>query len=894
MNLLQRAAFWALRAYPAPQPVTWETVFGSSQVYTGISVTEHSALDYAPVWAGVGTLSRDVAKLPLVLNKNLPNGGTERFKSHPLYRILHDEWNPEMSSYKARETMQALCLLYGNAYAEIVRDGIGRPVGMYPIDPTRVTPLRDEDTGRLAYRVTNGKGRQTIVIPANMIHISSLSLDGIIGQSIVAHARESFGLGIAVERFGGTFFGNGATFGGVVEVPGLLTEAAKDNVRTAIEAVHAGVERAHKILVLAGGSKFNARGTAPNEAQMVEVRKFQVTEVARWLNMPAHKLGDLENAHFTNIEEQELQYYQGCVSGWLEMWEQELTRKLIAPLEYKQQSIEHVMEGVLRGSSAQRADFYTKLFNIGAININRILQLENMNPIGPAGDVHLVPLNMIPLERYGEWIDAQIEAKKAPPVKQLPPKDDEPASESKADERMLKIQEMMTSLTAGFDQERREWEALIHKVTVKLDDEMVTHAGAAEAARQAQADAEALAARAEAASVQAAQEAQEARDRAAEASAALQEATEKLTLALRAQEQASAEASARQAQIEAAQADVAATEAVLAEAKAQAEQDSQEAQTRAAEAQAELQGAAEQLAAAVSAHELAKADAAAKDAQIEAVRAEVAITAAALQQAEALALERLTLAEAFAKKAEDAIQAVQEHVLTAEQVRAELVTTQAEREAQQAKIAELEEARQKDQDIADELAAKAVLAEQAAQTRLVEAENARAELITTQSEREVQQAKIAELEAARQVERDRLIRVVTAHRALIADVVQRLIRPEVDRARRRQNTPESLRKWADAFYQTHREVCADALYPVVMTHLAWKRSDEDPREAAVALAEAHCSDSERQLQAVIEGSDPEEFHARLELLLQRWEAERPNKLADQVLTDELHTLASHR
>src|SRR5688500_5420517 len=252
MNILQRA--WsAVRSFPAPQPVTWETVFGTHAFNpSGVSVNEHTMLHHSPVWAGVSTLSRDVAKLPLILYRNLPNGGKEPFKSHRLYRILHDEWNPEMTSYKARETMQALCLLYRNAYAEIVRNDLGEPAGMYPILPSRVTPVRDDKTGRLAYRVSNPNGGQTYLSSENMIHLSGMSLDGVIGESLAAHANESISLGLAAEKFGGSFFGNGATFGGVIEVPGLLDPVAKTSVREAIEAVHAGVERAHQILGRAG------------------------------------------------------------------------------------------------------------------------------------------------------------------------------------------------------------------------------------------------------------------------------------------------------------------------------------------------------------------------------------------------------------------------------------------------------------------------------------------------------------------------------------------------------------------------------------------------------------------------------------------------------------------
>lgn len=712
MRELLYKALVSIRAVPPPpRPLTWESFFGeSSTLLAGVSIDESNALNYSPIWCGVTTLSRDIAKLPLEFYRNTKNGGKEKFKEHRLYRILHDEPNPEMTSYKFRETMQALCLLYGNAYAEIVRDALGRPAGMYPLVPTRVCPMRTE-AGRLFYRVTNYSGGVTDVAAANMIHLSSLSTDGVLGHGIVMHARESIGLGVATEKFGASFFGNGTTFGGVVEVPGTLKgkdgEETKESVRKLIESVHAGVERAHKILVLGAGSKFTERGTKPNEAQFIETRKFQISETARWLAMPPHKLGDLENAHFTNIEEENIAYHVGTVSGWLEMWEQELSRKLISPLEYHQQTIEHNTDGALRGDSTKRGDFYAKMHAIGVFSINDILRKENMNPIGPEGDAHLVPLNMIPAERFNEYIDATIKAKTAPPPALPAPKDDD---EEEDDERMLALVEEIRSAN------RRAEEHVARAVTAE-----------AQAARESEQRAafEAIA--------------QQERQAAADAAEALRVARAELT---------------------------AATEARAAAA--------QLADDRAAQA-------------------------AALEADLVAARTEAA---AAAEVAPALAEARGVAAQAQAA---------------------------------------LEQ-------------------------------------------------RTAALDARKADECDRLSRLIASHRANLVDVVVRLLRPEVDRARRHQSSPESLRKWAAAFYQTHRDVCTDALYPALLTHHALKRSDADARAAARELAEAHCAQSEQQLAALVTRTEPDEFHRELEQLLLRWEQDRPAAVADTLLADEIRYL----
>jgi len=764
LNLLQ----WFTRSVPAPRPVTWEDVFGSDRLnLAGVDVTEESVLRFSPIWSGVSTLSRDIAKLPLVLYKNLPNGGKERFHGHKLYRILHDEPNPEMTSFKFRETMQALCVLYGNAYAEIVRDGAGRPAGMYPIIPSRVVPFRERENGRLRYRVTNPNGGQSYLNPMDVIHLSSLSLDGVLGLSLASHAAESIGLGIATERFGASFFGNGATFGGVVEIPGEARQTAKDGARSIIESIHQGVERAHKILVLAGGAKFTQRGTAPNEAQFLETRKFQINETARWLNMPPHKLGDLENAHFTNIEEQELQYYVGCVSGWLEMWEQELSRKLISPLEYAQQSIEHVLEGVLRGDSAKRAAYYDTMLKNGSFSINDVLRLENMNPI-PNGDMHLVPLNMIPAERYIEYIERVLLAPKTPPQIGDGKVDEEP-DESEDDpveeEAQRKLQELVEA-AKGLMQRHDARDVLLEQ-----------RALSAEASR-------------------------------VEAEHATATAVE-------------------QAQI--------------------AAQRVQASDQRAASIEAQLVDAERQI----------------REAQAAAVAAE-----AARQQGE----DHARIVEAKVRDAEVRVQAAEAQLRDAD-TRSEVLRQEAQTEAETARRALSDRER--------ELGAARTALESA--TATVEARAVEAAALE------------AHLETRKQAELDRLTRVMSAHRALIVHAVQRLLKPEVERARRRQATPDTLRKWADAFYVTHRDVCADELYPAVLTSLAWQRSADDPHDVARQLAEAHCAQSEHELRAVLDGTDNvDEFHVVLERVLTKWEQDRPNAMADQVLQQEIAYVSSYR
>jgi HK97 family phage portal protein len=523
---------------------------------SGIAVSEETALHHSPIWSGVFQLAGDVAKLPLSHNRVLANGGRQVFAGK-LHAILHDKPNPEMTSFKFRECMQALCLLYGNAYAEIIRDAIGRVAGLYPIAPPRVTPVRQERTGRLVYRVQQPSGGQVLVPPENMIHLSSLSTDGILGQSITEHARESIALGLATEKFGATFFGNGSTFGGVVEVQQMLNgpkgEEVKANIRSAIEAVHSGVERAHKILVLGGGAKFNQRGTNPNEAQFIETRKFQIQETSRWLVMPPHKLGDLDNAHFTNIEESEIQYWKGTVHRWLKMWEQELQSKLIPALEQNLQSIDFNMEAELRGTSQQRAAFYKEMHGLGVYTVNMILEKEGLPTIGPDGDRRFVPMNTsIPLDRVDEYVDSVIKKNQPPKPPELPvpaPKPDED------NERILnEVKELAAAVTRKLEQD-------VVDATAKV-------AEAEQRAAAAQAAAEAVTSSEQAARAQAEQGERQAKDDAAAARVGLEESEARLTQAQSETETVRADAEAKQALINAAMADVVAKTEALRQAEA--------------------------------------------------------------------------------------------------------------------------------------------------------------------------------------------------------------------------------------------------------------------------------------------------------------------------------------
>jgi HK97 family phage portal protein len=475
--------------------------WGYAPVSSGVSVSEHTALNYSAVWSAIQLVAGDVASLPLMLYRRT-NGGKERYDAHPLYRILHDAPNPEMTAFTFRETVQSHIMAWGNGYAEIERDAGGRMKYLWPLTPDRVSIERDGVA--LRYRVSNPGRQDEFVTPPDMLHIPGLGFDGVCGYSVIAKARESIGLGVASERFGGTFYGNGAQFGGVFSTDKTLTPLQEKNWRESMNQKHQGVDKAHQFLLVQNGMTYTAMGVPPNDAQFLETRQFQVTEIARWFGVPPHKIGDLSKATFSNIEQQNIEYFQTTLVRWLERWEQALMMKLIPPLERNLQLIEFVTDGILRGDSQGRAALETAHFNVGAITPNEIRAFDNRNPY-TGGDRPFVPLNMIPLDRVDEWIDAQINEKKAP---KTPPPSPGPPDDGRAVDRITSEVTRLSEANGRLEERTRQAEqkaedlsGALAQIQQQLEEARAAHAAAIEqrdSARAATLDEQTRAARAQA------------------------------------------------------------------------------------------------------------------------------------------------------------------------------------------------------------------------------------------------------------------------------------------------------------------------------------------------------------------------------------------------------------
>ena len=401
---------------------------------SGKVVTERSAMQMTAVYACVRILSEAIAGLPLHMYRYKEEGGKEKALDHPLYLLLHDEPNPEMSSFVFRETLMTHLLLWGNAYAQIIRNGKGEVVALYPLMPNKMTVSRDE-TGQLYYTYQKSQeelpkdNTSTVILhPSDVLHIPGLGFDGLVGYSPIAMAKNAIGLAIATEEYGSKFFANGAAPSGVLEHPGTIKDPQR--VRESWMSQFGGSANSNKIAVLEEGLKYTPISISPEQAQFLETRKFQINEIARIFRVPPHMVGDLEKSSFSNIEQQSLEFVKYTLDPWVVRWEQSIQRTLLTQDEKKTYFVKFNVEGLLRGDYQSRMSGYATARQNGWMSANDIRELENLDriPAEDGGDLYLVNGNMLPLSKAGAFADTSTDFGK-----------EEEANES--DEEVLGVEE---------------------------------------------------------------------------------------------------------------------------------------------------------------------------------------------------------------------------------------------------------------------------------------------------------------------------------------------------------------------------------------------------------------------------------------------------------------------
>lgn len=377
---------------------------------SGKPVNERTAMQTTAVYACVRILAEAVASLPLHVYEYRDDGGKKLVHDHPLYYLLHDEPNPEMTSFVFRETLMSHLLIWGNAYAQIIRDGAGRVLGLYPLLPDKMDVQRD-DCGNIYYVYSRNSDENPMfkeygdirLKAEEVLHIPGLGFDGLIGYSPIAMAKNAVGMTLACEEYGASFFANGANPGGVLEHPGVLKDPSK--VRESWNSVYRGVNNAHKIAVLEEGMKYQQIGIPPEEAQFLETRKFQINEIARLYRIPPHMVGDLDKSSFSNIEQQSLEFVKYTLDPWVIRWEQSLQRSLLLPGEKGKYFIKLNVDGLLRGDYQSRMNGYAVGRQNGWFSANDIREMENMNPIPDeqGGNLYLINGAMTKLEDAGAF-----------------------------------------------------------------------------------------------------------------------------------------------------------------------------------------------------------------------------------------------------------------------------------------------------------------------------------------------------------------------------------------------------------------------------------------------------------------------------------------------------------
>lgn len=383
----------------------WRFFFGGTT--SGKTVDEQSSMRLSAVYACVRVLSESLAGLPLQMFKETGEGSKEKAIDHPLYKLLYLEPNPEMTSYSFRETLMTHLLLWGNAYAQIVRNGKQEIVGLYPLMPNRMKIDRDEN-GELYYEYQTSsdeahtmQGNLVRLSRHDVLHIPGLGYDGILGYSPIAMAKNAIGAALATEEYGATFFKNGANPSGILTMPGTVKDPEK--IRESWNNGFGGSGNSGKVAILEEGMTYSAISVSPEQAQFLETRKFQVDEICRIFNVPPHMVADLEHATFSNIEQQSLNFVIYSLRPWMLRWEQSLQRCLLTEDEKCRYFFKFNANALLRGDYQSRMNGYSTGIQNGIYSINDVRALEDMDLLSEeeGGFIHVLNGNVVRLADAG-------------------------------------------------------------------------------------------------------------------------------------------------------------------------------------------------------------------------------------------------------------------------------------------------------------------------------------------------------------------------------------------------------------------------------------------------------------------------------------------------------------
>jgi HK97 family phage portal protein len=372
--------------------------FGAVPSASGQYVAPSNALQIASVYACVRVISETISTLPVHVYRRT-DSGHELVRDHPAAKLLEQGPNDEMSRVDLFETLVGHVLLWGNGYAEVNRSVVdGSLVSIWPMRPDQTVPSRNSRSA-LVYQSVADDGTLVRRRADRVLHIRGLSFDGLLGYSPVTLARETLGMAKATEFYGARFFANDSRPGGVLQMDGQLSPDAIERLKVTWEAAHSNtMGNAHRVAVLENGLTWQSIGMPNDDAQWLETRKYTRSEIAGIYRVPAHMINDLDNATFSNIEQQSLDFSKFCITPWCVRIEESLNRTLFTDSERGRFEVKFNLNGLERGDLTSRTQAYATARQNGWMTANEIRALEDMNPI-EGGDELLVNGNMVPLDQ---------------------------------------------------------------------------------------------------------------------------------------------------------------------------------------------------------------------------------------------------------------------------------------------------------------------------------------------------------------------------------------------------------------------------------------------------------------------------------------------------------------
>lgn len=392
---------------------TYYAFGGGTETIAGVRVDHHNALMISTVYQCVRYISDQVSQLPLSLYREVKNG-KEKALDHPLYRILQRAPNPLIPPSIFKKTLQSHLLLWGNAFAEIERNGAGQVIALWPLLPDMIRIQLFNGNLYYYYREQDGTERQI----TDMLHLRGLSNDGLLGYSPITLQRQKLGLVKASEEYRARFFNNDARPGGILTHPGTLQKEAKENIKKSWQEAYGGIGNRSRVAIFDQGMDWKDVGMPPKDAEFIAGEEFSKADIAAIFGVPPYKIGLMKpgTVSYASVEQQAIDADSDCLQPWLKCWEDCMNLTLLTPTEQQIYFVKFNMNALMRADSVSRADFYQKLFDRGVFTVNDILSLEDMNTIGPDGDRRFVPLNMVPLDRVDDVIDAKNEPKTGLPA----------------------------------------------------------------------------------------------------------------------------------------------------------------------------------------------------------------------------------------------------------------------------------------------------------------------------------------------------------------------------------------------------------------------------------------------------------------------------------------------